>query len=191
MKWKGTSLAKHSYWLYPERALRALARALWLRYNKLKFRLALKHVGEGTQFYPGVDITHNDRVTVGNACLFWNDVKINGELAAGYLAVGDAVQINAGVHLDISGGLTIADRVLISKGAVLYTHDHGLDPRSVPEPFPKQVGEGAWIGTRAIILPQCKRIGAGSIIAAGSVVTKDVADRTIVAGNPAKVTREI
>ena len=43
------------------------------------------------------------------------------------------------------------------------------------------------MGYRAIVLPQVRYIGRGSIIGAGSVVTKDVEDHTIVAGNPAKV----
>lgn len=52
---------------------------------------------------------------------------------------------------------------------------------------PLEIGGDVWIGARAIILPGCKRIGAHSIIGAGSVVTHDVPDYAIVAGNPAKV----
>ena len=54
---------------------------------------------------------------------------------------------------------------------------------------PLDVCEDVWIGARAIILPGCKRIGAHSIIGAGSVVTHDVPDYAIVGGNPAKVIR--
>lgn len=52
-----------------------------------------------------------------------------------------------------------------------------------------EICEDVWIGARAIILPGCKRIGAHSIIGAGSVVTKDIPDYAIVGGNPAKVIR--
>ena len=51
----------------------------------------------------------------------------------------------------------------------------------------KVIGRGAWIGYRAIILPQLRYVGRGSIIGAGAVVTKDVQDHTIVVGNRAKV----
>lgn len=52
-----------------------------------------------------------------------------------------------------------------------------------------EIEEDVWIGTRAIILPGCTRIGAHSIIGAGSVVTHDVPDYAIVGGNPARVIR--
>lgn len=48
------------------------------------------------------------------------------------------------------------------------------------------IGHDSWIGANVTILPGCRRIGIGAVIGAGSVVTKDVADFTIVAGNPAK-----
>ena len=54
---------------------------------------------------------------------------------------------------------------------------------------PLEIGIDVWIGARAIVLPGCKRIGAHSIIGAGSVVTHDVPDYAIVGGNPAKIIR--
>ncbi len=54
---------------------------------------------------------------------------------------------------------------------------------------PLEIGVDVWIGARAMILPGCQRIGAHSIIGAGSVVTHDVPDYAIVGGNPARVIR--
>ena len=48
------------------------------------------------------------------------------------------------------------------------------------------IGHDAWIGSRAIILPGCKRIGIGAVVGAGAIVTKNVPDFAIVGGNPAK-----
>lgn len=48
------------------------------------------------------------------------------------------------------------------------------------------IGDDSWIGANAVILPGCKKIGTGAVIGAGAIVTKDVADFTVVAGNPAK-----
>ena len=49
------------------------------------------------------------------------------------------------------------------------------------------IGDDSWIGANVTILPGCRRIGVGAVIGAGSVVTKDVPDFTMVAGNPARV----
>jgi len=51
------------------------------------------------------------------------------------------------------------------------------------------VGEGAWLGTSAIVLDGA-RVGAGSVIGAGAVVVKDIPDNCIALGSPAKVHRE-
>lgn len=51
------------------------------------------------------------------------------------------------------------------------------------------IGHGAWVGANAIILPGCSRIGVGAIVGAGAVVTRDVPDFAVVAGNPAKELR--
>src|SRR5690606_9224 len=55
---------------------------------------------------------------------------------------------------------------------------------------PLTIGNDVWIGSRTTILPGCRRIGDGAIIGAGSVVTRDVADFSIVAGNPAREIRK-
>lgn len=52
-----------------------------------------------------------------------------------------------------------------------------------------RIGPDAWIGDRATITPGCTRIGLGAVVGAGAVVTKDVPDFAIVAGNPARVIR--
>lgn len=52
-----------------------------------------------------------------------------------------------------------------------------------------EIGSDVWIGQNAIILPGARRIGDGAVIGAGSIVTKDVPDFAIVAGNPARIIR--
>lgn len=55
---------------------------------------------------------------------------------------------------------------------------------------PLEIAGDVWIGARVTILPGCKRIGAHSIIGAGSVVTRDIPDYAIAGGNPARVIRK-
>ncbi|MES1944093.1 acetyltransferase [Salinisphaera sp. PC39] len=80
------------------------------------------------------------------------------------------------MYLDFSGGLTLERDVLVSAGAIIYTHDHGRDPRSEPTFSELVVGEGAWVGVRAIVLPSVNYIGRGAVIGAGAVVTCDIPD---------------
>lgn len=54
----------------------------------------------------------------------------------------------------------------------------------------KTIGTGVWIGLRAVILPQCRRIGDHAVIGAGAVVTRDVPAGAVVAGNPARIIGE-
>lgn len=136
-------------------------------------------------------IENPSRISVGNECLICSRVELSTECESGVLFLGSRVQINKGTFVDYTGDLLIGDGVLISEGVLVYTHDHGLDPRSRPVPVAKKIGKNAWIGARAIILPGCSFIGYNAVIGAGSVVTSDVMPDSIYAGNPARFIRKI
>ncbi|ALU26919.1 sugar O-acetyltransferase [Myroides odoratimimus] len=91
------------------------------------------------------------------------------------------------VFLDL-GGITIEDNVLIAPKVSLLSEGHPVNPkdRSSLVPSPIHIKKGAWIGANATILPGVT-IGENAIVAAGAVVSKDVADNTIVGGIPAKI----
>ncbi|MCG3267013.1 acyltransferase [Yoonia sp. I 8.24] len=147
----------------------------------------LKSVGKGSRFQSGVRFADPRGVRVGKNCYFWKGCNASSELPGTSLHIGDHVQVNRNVHLDITGGLRIGDGSMISEDAVIYTHDHGLDPHAPPQPRAKEIGADVWIGMRAVILPQCTQIGRGAVIGAGAVVATNVAANTVVAGNPARV----
>lgn len=173
-----------------DRAIRLpgqIGRRLGLWAASLWHHATLAEAGAGSRFRPGVRIDAPARVRVGAACYLQRGVTVSAETGQAGLRLGDHVQINRDVHLDMTGGLVIGDHTLISAGAVIYTHDHGLDPRARPVPLVKTIGAGVWIGLRAVILPQCRRIGDGAVVGAGAVVTGDVPAGAIVAGNPARV----
>jgi acetyltransferase-like isoleucine patch superfamily enzyme len=71
-----------------------------------------------------------------------------------------------------------------------YNTGLGLSHCETLPPRPLLIGDDAWIGANAIVLPGCSRIGRGAVVGAGSVVTRDVPDFAVVAGNPARVIRE-
>lgn len=108
------------------------------------------------------------------------------------ITVGKNVFINACCHFQDQGGITLGDNCLVGHNVVFATLNHGFSPeeRQSMLPAPIVVGRNVWIGSNSTIL-QGVTIGDNSIIAAGSVVTKDVPANAIVAGVPARFIRSI
>ena len=108
------------------------------------------------------------------------------------ITVGEQVFINACCHFQDHGGVTIGDGCQIGHNVVFATLNHGLQPedRGNTYPAPIVLGKNVWVGSNATIL-QGVTIGDNAIIAAGAVVTKDVAANTIVGGVPAKFIKQI
>jgi len=106
--------------------------------------------------------------------------------------IGKRVFINAGCQFQDQGGITIGDDVLIGPQTIIATLNHDADPDKRGGMFAKPVviGDKVWLGARVTICPGVT-IGEGAIVAAGAVVTKDVPSRTVVAGVPAKVVKQI
>jgi galactoside O-acetyltransferase len=144
-------------------------------------------------------------VIVGRECV------INGllviERASAVLRIADNVFVNHFTIFDCATSITVEDDVLIAYHCFISdTNNHSLaystrkhDLRKARDGAPDwtpvksapvHIGRGAWIGAYSII-QKGVRVGVGSIVAAGSVVTKDVPDWTMVGGNPAKVIREL
>lgn len=120
------------------------------------------------------------------------------------IAIGRGVYI--GKHVNIEANCEIGDYCLIAnRVAILGRHDHdfsvvgtpvrfapwvGVLPESHPYRCERaEIGDDVWIGFGSIVLTGVS-IGTGAIVAAGSVVTRDVPPYAIVAGNPARVIRQ-
>jgi lipopolysaccharide O-acetyltransferase len=117
------------------------------------------------------------------------------------LSIGDNVEINDHCHIAAIERVTIGDDCLIASRVFISDHNHGTfgsdDPLFGPDQPPSlrplssrpvTIGKRVWIGEAAIILPGVT-IGDGAIIGAGAIVTRDVPNDTIVAGNPARPMR--
>ena len=136
--------------------------------------------------------------------------KMRADLARGFVEyVGENVNIephctfnyalkigdNSGVgeNSELYGDITIGKDVMMGTGCIIYTRNHRFDSLDVPmwkqgveEVRPVVIGNDVWIGGRVTILPGV-HIGNGAVVGAGAVVTKDVPDYAVVAGNPAKI----
>ncbi|GMA46609.1 acyltransferase [Tetragenococcus muriaticus] len=101
--------------------------------------------------------------------------------------IGKNVFINSGCRFQDQGGIVLEDQSLLGHNVVLATINHDYDPdnRGTLHLAPVVLKEKTWIGSNVTILPGVT-VGENSVVAAGSVVTKDVAPNTVVGGNPAK-----
>lgn len=106
--------------------------------------------------------------------------------------LGKRVFLNAGCRFQDQGGLHIGDDCLIGHNTVIATLNHDLAPsrRGDLHPAPVVIGNNVWIGANVTILPGVT-IGDDAVIAAASVVTKDVPARALVVGSPARVIRTV
>lgn len=121
-------------------------------------------------------------VKVGSGVAIHTGCTFSGRV----VRIGAGSVINRNCVLDGRGGLEIGRQVSISPECCLLSLTH--DPQSADfKAFakPLRIGDRAWLGTRALVLPGA-HIGEGAVVGAGSVVSKPVDPFTMVAGNPAK-----
>jgi maltose O-acetyltransferase len=107
------------------------------------------------------------------------------------IRIGDRSGLGRGSR--VYGGLTVGEEVMVGPEVAFLARNHRFDRLDIPvghqgfsDLAPPRIDDGAWIGLRATILAG-RVIGRGAVVAAGAVVTKDVAPFTIVGGNPATV----
>ena len=110
------------------------------------------------------------------------------------IKVGEKVFMNFGTCILDVMEVRMGDRVMLGPNVQIYTATHPLEavPRSSGREFAKPVaiGNDVWLGGGCIICPGVT-IGDGAVVGAGAVVTRDVEPNVFVAGNPAKIVKQI
>lgn len=108
------------------------------------------------------------------------------------ITFGKHVFVNSGCRFQDQGGIVIGDGVLIGHNVVIATINHDVNPNMARKNHyaPVTIGNYAWIGSNATILPGVT-VGTWAVVAAGAVVTKDVEPYTVVGGVPARIIKRI
>lgn len=181
-------------------------RKLLNAYHRAKFNSsALCDIGEGSRVnFRKVVGKQGVSLKIGKSSIVEGSILFDREDAI--VLIGDKTFIGASV-IACAENIEIGNDVLVSWGCSIVDHNsHAMDWSSRKNDVitwkqgkkdwsgvkiqPVKINDRAWIGFNSIILKGVT-IGEGAIVGAGSVVTKDVPPYTIVAGNPARVIREV
>ena len=167
--------------------------------------------GDGAMLYASARISNNLKDPA--AIRIGAFTHVRGELLTfghgGRIELGAYCYVGEGTRLWSADRITVGDRVLISHNVNIFDNDtHPIDdpcarhaqyvsiitsghpPRIDLRERPVVIEDDVLIGCQSIVLPGL-RVGRGAVVGAGAVVTKDVPQRTVVAGNPARVVREL
>ena len=179
-----------------------------------KARVPLAYLYPKGLIEPTAIITHKN-IKIGSNCFIGDRVVILERRGRGFVDIKDRVviyrdtvletglngSITIGVEASIHPGcqlhsyispIQIGKGVMIAPNCALYSYDHGLEPdMPIRQQLPVTKGpiiieDEAWIGVGAVILSGVK-IGIGAVVGAGSIVTSNIPDGAIAAGNPARI----
>ena len=136
-------------------------------YDNLVKELFVGKIGEGSRVLPPLNLVCASEVTIG-----------------------ENVLVMGGCLMMSRGGITIDNGAMIAANVQLISNNHDLHDHALLVCKPVHICRNAWIGAGATILPGVT-IGENAVVAAGAVVTKDVALNTVMGGNPAKLIKTI
>ncbi len=159
--------------------------------------------GENSIIFPSLNaLVGPEYIDVGNDCYIGKLVSLTAWDQQGKLhfhpkiTLGNNSCIGDFSHITAMREITIGCNVLMGKHILITDNSHGTtdmseiniapNHRTLKSKGPVIIEDNVWVGEKVSIMPGV-RIGYGAIIAAGSVVTKDVPSLSVVAGNPAKI----
>ena len=182
-------------------------------YCRFIFSLKGVNYGKNIKFFgfSRVSRAYKSSIVIGDNCnfrsgYFFNRMGINKKCYIVTLKKGAEIKVIgvgggggndaglSGAVVTCAGKVTIGNNVLLGAESFITDYDwHGITPdsrRKPPSPKEVVIGDNVWLGYKAIVLKGVT-IGKNSVIGANSVVTKDIPENVIAAGNPCKVVRAI
>lgn len=159
--------------------------------------------GEGTRIcFPATGLMGERWIRLGAETLFAEHATLSAGMSPEHvperrplITIGDRCVFGRGTGIVANWGVAIGDDVWTGHYVYITDHNHGYEDLDVPPG--RQIGrhesvrieDGAWLGHGTVVLPGVT-IGRHAVVGAGSVVTSDLPDHCVAAGNPARVLRQ-
>jgi maltose O-acetyltransferase len=181
--------------LEPARIYRALRDELALDPRRIAARVVSTTLPQNTFNRTRTLVLRALGVRIAPHALFAGTIRITGSGSIReLLSIGPDTYITGPLHIDLTAPVHIGARVHMGYDVQILATDHEIGDvvqRCGPRVFRGvRIGDGAWLGSRTVILPGV-RIGAGAVVAAGAVVTRDVPENVLVGGVPARLIRHL
>lgn len=156
------------------------------------WRMRLKRLGRKPSIGLGFRVLGPENISIGRQLYSTGQTFLAAE--KGSILIHDSVAFNNNVHVNASlgGEIEIGSHTMIGPNCVLRASDHVFDDPDLPIQFQGHTGgsivleEDVWLGANVVVVSGV-RIGKGSVVAAGAVVTKDVEPGSVVGGVPARL----
>lgn len=172
----------------------------WRLKTRIYYRFMFKHLGTGSVIYRPMLICNADRIEIGEGVSIWDGVRLeavrdrHGRIPT--LIIGSNTNIEQDVHIVCHNRITIGKDVSITGRCAIVDVTHPYEDINAgkigdliaDDDSVVEIGDGAFLGYGAVILPNV-RIGKRAVIGANSVVTHDVPDFSVAVGQPARVIR--
>lgn len=162
-------------------------------YNRLYWKIFGMDIGEDVSL-KNAKVTWPNKVTIGDFCTLEHNIhlKHDGIYSKGKsIIIGHHCFIGADVEFNVRRKVQVGNNVLIASGTKIVDHNHGTDKHTCMNIQPAKdeceiyIEDDAWIGFNCVLLPGSK-ISKGAILAAQSVLNKEIGEYEIWAGVPAK-----
>jgi len=157
----------------------------------LVYKSALGSCGKKVSISSSAKLVVPKKIHIGDNCKIAENAVLSSECDQSELSISNNCVIGRGVFIDFTGGAEIGPGTEFSEDSFVYTHDHAHENFRLTYSRYLKIGSHVRIGAKAIVLSSVRSIGDGAIIGAGSVVTKQVPPFVVMAGNPARIVKEL